>query len=102
MMNGKLTQRVIGGQNCAPGIAEDGCDALAHKRGPQNFSAGEAGGSGEVGIRCLRVCGGSHVGLLLSEIKGRGAVKKTDLRCCALGGGCYSVDIFAEDAARPP
>ena len=53
VVNGKLAQRVVDGQNRAAGIAEDVGDALAHQRGPQNLSAGEAGGRGEVRIRCL-------------------------------------------------
>ena len=55
VVNGKLAQRVVGGQNRAAGIAEDVGDALAHQRGPQNLSAGEAGGRGQVSVRCLRV-----------------------------------------------
>ena len=50
VVDGKLAQRVVGGQNCAAGIAEDVGNALAYQRGPQNFSAGEAGGRGEVSV----------------------------------------------------
>ena len=55
VMDGELAQRVVGGQDGAAGIAEDVRDALAHQRGPEDFSAGEAGGRGEVSVRA-RVC----------------------------------------------
>jgi len=64
VVNGKLAQRVIDGQDGPAGIAEDVGDALAYQRGPNNLSAGEAGGLGQMGVRCLRVCVGSHEKLL--------------------------------------
>ena len=54
VVDGKLAQRVVDGQNGAAGIAEDVGDAFADQRGPQDFSAGEAGGRGEVSVGCLR------------------------------------------------
>ena len=70
VVNGKLAQRVVGGQDGAAGIAEDVGDAFAHQRGPQNLSAGEARGRGQVSacVRYLsvRVCFGPHVNSLLA------------------------------------
>ena len=53
VVDGKLAQRVVGGQDGAAGIAEDVGDALADQRGPEDLSAGEAGGRGEVSV-CVR------------------------------------------------
>ena len=64
MVNGKLAQRVVGGQDGAARIAEDSGNAFAYQCGPQNLSAGEAGGCGEMGVCGLRVRVSSHGGLL--------------------------------------
>ena len=60
VVDGKLAQRIIDGQNRAARIAEDVGNALADQRGPHNFRAGEAGGCGEVSVGGLRSCVGSH------------------------------------------
>ena len=75
VVNGKLAQRVVDGQNRAAGVAEDVGNALAYQRGPHDFCAGEAGGGGEVGVGCLRGCVVSH-GWLLEDSE-----QKTEF-CC--------------------
>jgi hypothetical protein len=49
VVDGKLAQRVVDGQDSSAGIAEDGGGALADEGGPDDF------GSGEGGVRVLRV-----------------------------------------------
>ena len=56
--DGKLAQRIVGGQNSAARIAEDVRNALAHQRGPQNLSARQARGRGEVSVRVFRLRAG--------------------------------------------
>jgi len=59
VVNGELAQRIVDRQDGSAGIAEDGFNALAHQCGPHDFSAGEAGGGGEVGVCGLRGFDGS-------------------------------------------
>ena len=73
VVNGKLAQRVVDRQDGSAGITEYGFNALADQRGPHDFSTGEAGGGGEVGVCGWRVVGGSHGGLLKSEIRDQGS-----------------------------
>ena len=51
MMNGKLAQRVVCGQNGSARISEDVRYALTDERGPKNLRACEACGCGEVSVR---------------------------------------------------
>jgi len=50
VMEGELPQCVVGGQDGAAGIAEDGGNAFAYECGPQDLRTGETGRSGEVGV----------------------------------------------------
>ncbi len=51
VVDGKLAQRVVDGQDGATGIAEDGGDALAGEGGPEDLGSGELGW-----VRVRRIC----------------------------------------------